>query len=80
MKITRIIQRWVPHEITVSLSDFDLFLTLPYYQKFVNQVNLNHATLLNLALPIFEVFFQFLLNVNLSLNQTLLTLLYVRQT
>ena len=34
----------------------------------------------NLALPIFEVFFQFLLNVNLSLNQTVLTLLYVRQT
>ena len=35
----------------------------------------------NLALPIFKVFIQILLNVNLSLNQTLLTFLpYVRQT
>ena len=42
---------------------------------------LNHTTLQNLALQIFEVFIQILLNVNLSLNQTFLRLfLYVRQT
>ena len=42
---------------------------------------LNHATLLILALQIFEAFLQILLIVNLLLNQTLLTLLlYVTQT
>ena len=33
----------------------------PYHQKNVNQITLNHTTLWNIALPIFEVFFQILL-------------------
>ena len=42
---------------------------------------MNHTALENLALRIFETFVRILLNVNLSLNQTLLTfLLCVRQT
>ena len=41
-------------------------MTWPYYQKDVNQMNLNYTTLWNLALPIFEAFAQILLNVNLS--------------
>ena len=53
----------------------------PYYQKEINQIVLNHTTLWNVSLPTFEVFIQILLNVNLSLNQTLVTfLLCVRQT
>ena len=52
-----------------------------YYQQYVNQITLNNTTLQNLALRIFEAFFQILWNVNLSLNQTLLIfLLYLRQT
>ena len=47
------------------LTDFWLF-----FQKDVNQITLNHTTLKNLALPIFEVFVQVMLNMNLSLNQT----------
>ena len=44
-------------------------------------ITVNHTTLWNLALQILEAFIPILLNVNLSLNQTLLTfLLYVRQT
>ena len=43
-------------------------------------MTLNHTILWNLALRIFKVFIQILLNVNLFLNQILLTfLLYVRQ-
>ena len=50
----------------------------PYYQNDVNQIYLNHTTLWNLSLPIFKIFVRIFLNVNLSLNQTLLTfLLYV---
>ena len=42
---------------------------------------MNHTTLLNLALQIFQAFVPILLNVNLSLNEALLTfLLSVRQT
>ena len=52
----------------------------PYYQKDLKYINSIHPTLWILALPVFEVFVQFSLNLNLSLNQTLLTfLLYVRQ-
>ena len=40
----------------------------PYYQKDKNQINLNHNTLWNLALPIFEVFFRSSLIVNLFFN------------
>ena len=61
---------------------FDPFLTqwIIAYQKDVNQITLNHTALENLALRIFETFVRILLNVNLSLNQTLLTfLLCVRQ-
>ena len=44
-------------------------------------MTLNHTTLYNLVSHIFEAFIPILLNMNLSLNQTLLTfLLYVRQT
>ena len=43
--------------------------------------NFEPCNSLNLALQIFEASVRILLNVNLSLNQTLLTfLLYVRQT
>ena len=63
------------------LTYFQLNELWPYYQKEINQITLNHTTLSNLALRIFEAFVPILLNVNLSLNQTLLTfLLYVRQT
>ena len=49
-----------------------------YYQKDANQITLNHNSP-RLSLSIFKVFVQILLNVNLSLNRTLLTfLLYVR--
>ena len=40
----------------------------------VNQVNLNHTTLLNLALRIFEFLVQILLNVNLSNSPDILAL------
>ena len=50
-------------------------------QKHVNQIILNHTTLKNLALRIFEAFIRILLIANLSLNHTLLTfLLCVKQT
>ena len=49
-------------------------------KKDVNQLTLNHTTLWNLTLQVFEAFTKILLNVNLSLNQTpLVLLLYVRQ-
>ena len=74
----------VSHEFTAYLSSFNLFKLhelWPYHQKHVNQTILNRATLLILALQIFEAFLQILLIVNLLLNQTLLTLLlYVTQT
>ena len=60
---------------------FKLNKLWPYYQKHVNQIILNRATLWSLALKIFEAFVRILLIVNHSLNQTLLTfLLCVRQT
>ena len=61
------------------------FLFLTYFFNSwtldVYQINLNHTTLYNLALPIFEVFDWILLNMNLSSNQTVVTFLfYGRQT
>ena len=51
----------------------------PNCQKDLNQ-DLNHTTLQNFVLRIFVVFVRILLNVNLSLNRTVLTFwLYVRQ-
>ena len=53
----------------------------PYYQKDVDQITLSRTIFYNLALQIFEAFIPIFWNVNLSLNQTLLTfLLCVRQT
>ena len=52
----------------------------PYYQKHVHQIILNCKTLWSLALWIFEAYVWILLIVNLSLNQTLLTFFWVRQT
>ena len=46
-----------------------------YYQRDVNQITLNHTIFWNLALPRFEIFVWIFLNVNLFLNQTLLTFL-----
>ena len=72
------------HELTEYLSIFSQFKLnelWPYYQKHVNQINLNRKTLHSLALQIIEAFIRILLIVNLFFNQTLLTfLLYVRQT
>ena len=62
------------HEITTYLSVFDLLLTneMVILSKDVNQTALRKP----ITLQIFEVFVQILLNVNLSLNQTLLTFLH----
>ena len=63
------------------VSFFTWWVLQPYYQNDVNQITLNNTTLWNLALWIFEVFLQVLLDINLSLNQTLLIfLLSVIQT
>ena len=65
------------------LSVFDPFFNSwnDHIQKDVNQIILHHSILRNLGLPIIEVFIWFLLNVNLSSSQTLLTfLLFMRQT
>ena len=56
-----------------------------FYEMAISNVRkldtLNHATLYNLALTIFKVFVLIWLDVDLSLNQTLLiSLSYVRQT
>ena len=51
----------------------------PYYQKYVNKINLNQTTVL--ALLIFKVIVLILLDVNLSFNETtLIFLLYVTIT
>ena len=76
--------RWPSVSWTHSLPfASNLFLTQlwPYNKKDVKWVTLNHTTLYNLALPIFEAFIRILLNLNFSLNQTVLTFwLYVRHT
>ena len=62
------------HELKTYLSVFDLLLTneMVILSKGVNQTALRKQ----ITLQIFEVFVQILLNVNLSLNQTLLTFLH----
>ena len=62
------------HELKTYLSVFDLLLTneMVILSKDVNQTALREQ----ITLQIFEVFVQILLNVNLSLNQTLLTFLH----
>ena len=62
------------HELKTYLSVFDLLLTneMVILSKDVNQTALRKQ----ITLQIFEVFVQILLNVNLSLNQTLLTFLH----
>ena len=72
----KLFQWSVSHELTAYVSTFYLFFDFmkwPYYQMQVNKITLNHITPWNLAFWIFEVFFWILLDVNLSLNQTLLT-------
>ena len=66
---------------TILILTFLKISRMAILSKDINQINLNHTTLWNLALPIFEVFIVILLNVNLSLNQTLMSfLLHVKQT
>ena len=62
------------HELKTYLSVFDLLLTneMVILSKDVNQTALRKQ----ITLQILEVFVQILLNVNLSLNQTLLTFLH----
>ena len=63
-----------------KFKDLDLMIsqaTFLFRPINVNQVNLNHTTLLNLALRIFEFLVQILLNVNLSNSPDML---YLRQT
>ena len=62
------------HELKTYLSVFDLLLTneMVILSNDVNQTALRKQ----ITLQIFEVFVQILLNVNLSLNQTLLTFLH----
>ena len=79
----KLLQELVSHALTAYLSIFNLFKLSElwrYYQKHVNQIILNHATLWSLALQIFQPF-RILLIVNNTLNQTLQTFwLYARQT
>ena len=79
----KLLQESICHKVTAYLSDFDIFFNSgkwSYYQMYINQITLNCTTLQNLALTIFEVFVWISVDVNLSLNQTLLTfLLCVRQ-
>ena len=46
----------------------------PYYQRHASQISLNHITLKNLAVTIFEIFVRISLNVNFFLNLALLAL------
>ena len=46
MRVTKLLQRLVSHELTAYLSIFKLFKLnelRPYYQKHVNQIILNHV-------------------------------------
>ena len=59
---------------------FSTYFLWPYYEG-CKPGNFESNNSLKLSFTIFEAFVRILLNVNLSLNQTLLTfLLYVRQT
>ena len=79
VRVTKITSR-----IGVSWTHSLTFCFWPIFNSWtldVYQINLNHTTLYNLALPIFEVFDGILLNMNLSSNQTVVTFLfYGRQT
>ena len=70
VKVTKITSR-IGVSWTHSLCPFKPNELWPYYQKFVNQTNLNHTTLWSFALQVFDVFVQILLIVNLSLNVVL---------
>ena len=78
---TKIKEAASPHEVKLTLvTTKSVFLTHSA-QYFLLIEPIEIALSINLALPIFEVFVHIFLNMNLSLNQTLLTfLLYVRQT
>ena len=87
VRITKITSRigvsWT-HSLPFWLWPLFNSMKSPYYQTILskgsNQIHLLYITLWNLPLPIFKVFVQILLDVNLFLNQTLLTFfLYVRQ-
>ena len=59
MRLQKLLQGLVSHELTAYLSVFNQFKLnelWPYYQKHVNQIILNHTTLESLALQIFEAF------------------------
>ena len=66
----KLVQGLVSHELSLPFCFWPIFNSMkwPYHQKDVIQITLNHATLSNLALPIFKAFVWNLLNVNLSLN------------
>ena len=72
--LQKLLRGLVSHELKTYLSVFDLLLTneMVILSKDVNQTALRKQ----ITLQIFEVFVQILLNVNLSLNQTLLTFLH----
>ena len=85
VRVTKISSRigvWWTHSLPFCFWPIFNSIKWPYHQKDVIQITLNQATLSNLALPIFKAFVWNMLNVNLSLDQTLLTIqtLYVRQT
>ena len=76
----KLLQRLVSYELAVHLSVFNLFFMAILWEG-CKPGNFESNNSLKLSFTIFEAFVRILLNVNLSLNQTLLTfLLYVRQT
>ena len=82
LRVTKILSRmgvsWT-HGLPFQFYPFFNSMKWPYYQKHVNQITLNDIYLLNLALPMLEVFVRILLDVDFSLNQSLPTfLLFVR--
>ena len=68
----KLLQSLMYHELTVYLSDLDLFLA--QWNGHISK-RTTRTTLSSLALLIFEVVVPILLNVNFSLNQSLLTFL-----
>ena len=76
----KLLQRLVSYELAVHLSVFNLFF-MAMFSEGCKPGNFESNNSLKLSFTIFEAFVRILLNVNLSLNQTLLTfLLYVRLT
>ena len=80
----KLLQGLASHQLTAYLPVFNLFLTrwiMTILSKGYKPDNFEPHTSLKLSFTNFEALVPILLNVNLSLNQTLLTfLLYVRQT